>query len=186
MALFEAGELRAQHGVLFSDALRFGLERFQLFAKGLKGLFAVGALVVLLFNENLVLGSLFVGALLFASKALEFEAGDGNAGVGAVDFLGSAAEVVVERDGFFFGGLLALAKALEVSFECPGFFLKGILALDGDGKRLVRSFLFRRVVTQFSLKDQRATGFCAASGKEAAGVALAVRQEEVFVGVGFG
>ena len=98
----------------------------------------------------------------------------------------AAAEVVVERDGFFFGGLLALAKALEVSFECPGFFLKGILALDGDGKRLVRSFLFRRVFTQFSLKDQRATGFFAASGKEAAGVALAVRQEEVFVGVGFG
>jgi hypothetical protein len=113
VTFFDTGEIRALDGVLFAEALGFGLSGFQLFSQSFQRQVAFGSFGFLLFGEREIAGAGFVGSLFFALQAIEFEAGDGDSGVGTVDLFGCAAEVVIERDCFLFTRLLELAETFE-------------------------------------------------------------------------
>ena len=114
MTLFDLGQIRAEMGVFFVGALGFRLGGVELFAQGFEGQFALGAFGFFLFGDGDVAGAGFVGALFFALQAFEFETGNRHARVGAVNFLGGASQIMIERDCFLFTRLLELAQAFEL------------------------------------------------------------------------
>ena len=125
-----------------------------------------------------------VGALFFALQAIEFEAGDGDAGIGAMDFFGGAAQIVIERDGFFFAAPAATGGAVRVRLRARPFRAARLPGARPSAPERSCSFKLRGVFAQFALQHQRTAGFLASAGEHAAVIALAVGEQEVAVGMG--
>ena len=122
-------------------------------------------------------------ALFFATEAFQFQTGDRDARVGAVDLFRCAAQLVIERNGLLLARLLQLAQPLEFRFERGCLTLQGLLARDPLRQSLLLRFQLRGEFAHFALENQRSAGLLASAGQHSAVVALAVGEQEVAVGI---
>ena len=184
MALFESGEHGAGGGVLFADGGGLRFEFLEFLALAFEGLFAGGAQAFLLVHRGAVVLALGRGALGVAAQAFQFQAGHGEARVGAGKLVAQLAHFVIEGHAVLLAGLLQGAQTLQFGFQPGDFLLDAFQHGAAVGQSLLAGLQLDAEFAGFALHGQRAGPRFLASGDRLAVIADAVGKQEIEVRIG--
>ncbi len=112
-AFVEAGQVRAQYGILFADRMDLRLQSVEFAASDLHRFFLIEAGLFLLRDQRLIALALGAGLFVLTREALQFQASRRKPRTGAGVFLGKFALFVIQRERVLLLRLLKCANLLQ-------------------------------------------------------------------------
>src|ERR1019366_1152447 len=186
VALFEACQLGADHGVLLDDGGRLAFELLQFGALVFQRLLALRTETFLLRDGAGVALALIGRFFGVAAQALQLQAGHADARIGARQIVAQLAHFMIQRDTVLFARLLQGAQALQLGLEAGDLLGEAVEPnqhfIEGGLPRLERY----RQFAGFAFHGERPGAALLAAGDGQAVIAGAIGEQEVEVRIADG